>query len=76
MAVPDARGARRRGALDRRIGLFPAAYTASFASYNKTSGALSAVIVMLTSLWLTGMALLLGGEINAEIERSRELREA
>jgi membrane protein len=56
-------------------GLF-AVYTATFASYNKTWGALSAVIVMLTWLWISGMALLLGAEINAEVERSRELREA
>lgn len=55
-------------------GLF-AVYTATFASYNKTWGSLSAVIVMLTWLWLTGMALLLGAEINAEAERSRKLRE-
>jgi membrane protein len=53
-----------------------AVYTSTFGSYNKTWGALSAVIVMLTWLWLTAMALLLGGEINAEAERSRELREA
>lgn len=52
-------------------GLF-AVYTAMFASYNKTWGALSAVIVMLTWLWISGMALLLGAEINAEVERSRE----
>ncbi len=52
-------------------GLF-AIYTATFASYNKTWGALSAVIVMLTWLWISGMALLLGAEINAEVERSRE----
>ncbi|HEY8316598.1 MAG TPA: YihY/virulence factor BrkB family protein [Gaiellaceae bacterium] len=56
-------------------GLF-AVYTATFSSYNKTWGALSAVIVMLTWLWLTAMALLLGAEINAEVERSRDLREA
>jgi membrane protein len=54
-------------------GLF-AVYTAMFGSYNKTWGALSAVIVMLTWLWLTAMALLFGAEINAEVERSRELR--
>jgi membrane protein len=54
-------------------GLF-AVYTATFASYNKTWGSLAAVIVMLTWLWLTGMALLLGAEINAESERSRQLR--
>jgi membrane protein len=53
-----------------------AVYTATFASYNKTWGSLAAVIVMLTWLWITGMALLLGAEINAEVERSRELREA
>ena len=54
-------------------GLF-AVYTGMFGSYNKTWGTLSAVIVMLTWLWLTAMALLLGAEINAEVERSRELR--
>ncbi len=54
-------------------GLF-AVYTSMFASYNKTWGSLSAVIVMMTWLWLTGIALLFGGEVNAEIARSRELR--
>ena len=54
-------------------GLF-AVYTARFGSYNKTWGSLSAVIIMLTWLWLTGLALLFGAEINAEAERSRELR--
>jgi len=56
-------------------GLF-AVYTSMFGSYNKTWGTLSAVIVTLTWLWLTGMALLFGAEINAELERSRQLREA
>jgi membrane protein len=51
-----------------------AVYTSMFGSYNKTWGSLSAVIVMLTWLWLTSIALLLGAEINAETERSRELR--
>jgi membrane protein len=51
-----------------------AVYTARFASYNKTWGSLSAVIVMLTWLWLAGLALLFGAEVNAEAERSRELR--
>jgi membrane protein len=54
-------------------GLF-AVYTSMFDSYNKTWGALAAVIVMLTWLWLTGLALLVGAELNAETERSRELR--
>ena len=56
-------------------GLF-AVYTSMFGSYNKTWGTLSAVIVTLTWLWLTGMALLFGAEVNAEVERSRRLREA
>src|SRR4051794_3860154 len=51
-----------------------ALYTATFGSYNKTWGSLSAVIVTLTWLWLTGIALLFGAEVNAEAERSRELR--
>jgi membrane protein len=50
-------------------------YTASFSSYNKTWGSLSAVIVMLMWLWLTALALLFGAEVNSEAERSRELRE-
>jgi len=53
-----------------------AVYTGLFESYNKTWGSLSAVIVTLTWLWLTGLALLFGGEVNAEVERSRELRRA
>jgi membrane protein len=49
-------------------------YVSRFASYNKAWGSLAAVVVMLTWLWLSAAALLLGAEINAEAERSRELR--
>jgi membrane protein len=49
-------------------------YTSSFGSYNKTWGSLAAVIIMLTWLWLAAIALLLGAELNAEVERSRGLR--
>src|ERR671930_11745 len=49
-------------------------YVSKFGSYNKAWGALAAVVVMLTWLWLSAVALLLGAEINAEAERSRELR--
>jgi membrane protein len=51
-------------------------YASRFSSYNKTWGSLAAVIVMLTWLWLSSLALLVGAEINAEAERSRELRAA
>jgi membrane protein len=44
-------------------------YVATFASYNKTWGSLAAVIVLLTWLWLTSLAMLLGAEVNAEAER-------
>jgi membrane protein len=46
-------------------------YVASFASYNKTYGALGGVIVFLVWLWLTNIAILLGAEFNAERARGR-----
>jgi membrane protein len=49
-------------------------YVSKFSSYNKTWGSLAAVVVMLTWLWLSSVALLLGAEVNVEAERSRELR--
>jgi membrane protein len=49
-------------------------YVSQFGSYNKTWGSLAAVVIMLTWLWLSGVALLLGAEVNAEAERSREPR--
>jgi membrane protein len=50
-------------------------YVSRFGSYNKAWGSLSAVVVMLTWLWISSVALLLGAEINAEALRSRELRQ-
>lgn len=46
-------------------------YTASFGSYNKTWGSLSAAIVTLVWLWLSALALLYGAEVNAEAARAR-----
>ena len=51
-----------------------ALYVSMFGSYNKAWGSLSAVVILMTWFWLSGVALLLGAEINAEAERSRELR--
>ena len=50
-------------------------YTGTFGSYNKTWGSLGAVIVTLTWLWLSSIALLYGAELDAEIERTREVKE-
>jgi membrane protein len=46
-------------------------YVSKFGGYNKAWGALAGVVVMLTWLWISGCALLLGGEINAQRDRSR-----
>jgi membrane protein len=43
-------------------------YLSSFADFNATYGSLGAVIGLMMWLWLTSIAILLGGEINAEIE--------
>ena len=50
-----------------------ALYVANFASYNKTYGSLAGPIVFLVWLWISNIAILLGAELNAEIEREREL---
>jgi membrane protein len=48
-------------------------YVANFGSYNKTYGALAGVIVFLLWLWISNIAVLLGAEFNAELERSRQI---
>jgi membrane protein len=49
-------------------------YVANFSSYDRTYGSIGAVIVSLLWLWITNLALLLGAEIDAELERGRELQ--
>jgi membrane protein len=50
-------------------------YVANFGSYNKTYGTLGGIIIFLVWMWITNVAILLGAEINAERERSRQLKE-
>jgi membrane protein len=49
-------------------------YVANFSNYDKTFGTLAGVIVFLLWVWLTNLALLFGAEIDAELERGRQLQ--
>jgi membrane protein len=49
-------------------GLF-AAYTANFASYGKTYGALASIVVLLLWLWLSSLVVLVGAEIDGTRQR-------
>ena len=48
-------------------------YVANFGSYDKTYGTLGGVVSFLVWLWITNIAILLGVELNSELERSREI---
>ncbi|WP_405785957.1 YihY/virulence factor BrkB family protein [Streptomyces sp. NBC_01367] len=48
-------------------------YVANFASYNKTYGTVTGVIVFLVWLWITNLAFLLGLEFDAELARQRAI---
>jgi membrane protein len=50
-----------------------ALFVANFGSYNKTYGALAGVVVFLVWLWIANIAVLLGAEFNAELERGRRI---
>ncbi len=45
-------------------------YVANFGSYNKTYGSLGAVIGFITWIWISAMIVLLGAELNAELEQA------
>ena len=50
-------------------GLF-AFYVSNFGSYNKTYGSVAGVAIFLIWLWITNLVILLGAEINAEVQRT------
>jgi len=49
-------------------------YVANFSSYDRTYGSLAGVIAFLLWLWITNLALLFGAELDAELERGRQLQ--
>jgi membrane protein len=50
-----------------------AVYVANFSSYNKTYGSLAGIVIFLVWLWISNIALLLGAEFNAELQRARAI---
>lgn len=55
-------------------GLGFAFYVSNFASYNATYGIIGSVIILLLGLWIMNNVLLFGAEVDAEVERGRELQ--
>lgn len=49
-------------------------YAANFSNYNATYGAIGGVIVFLLWIWISNLALLFGAELDAELERGRQLQ--
>ena len=49
-------------------------YLSNFGSYDKTYGTLGGVVTFLVWVWITNIAVLLGVELNAELERAREIQ--
>jgi membrane protein len=47
-------------------------YTANFSSYNETYGSLAAVVVVMLWLFISAYAIILGAEVNADVQRRRD----
>jgi membrane protein len=50
-------------------------YVSNFSSYDKTYGTLAGLVVLLLWFWITNLAILFGHQMNAERERSEEIKE-
>jgi membrane protein len=50
-------------------------YVANFSNYNKTYGSLGGVIAFLVWLWISNVAVLLGAEFDAELQRGRQMQD-
>ena len=51
-----------------------ALYVTNFSNYERTYGSFAGVIIFLLWLWIMNIALLFGGEFDAELERGRQLQ--
>ena len=49
-------------------------YVTNFGNYERTYGSLAGVIIFLLWLWLTNTVILFGAEVDAEMERARQLQ--
>lgn len=50
-------------------------YVANFGSYDKTYGTLGGLVALLVWFWISNLAILFGHQLNAELERNREIEE-
>lgn len=82
-ATPNVRQPRFRwisiGAVVALVGMAVAAvaftfYVSNFSQYNAMYGTVGSVIVLLLGLWIMNNVMLFGGELDAELERGRQLQ--
>ena len=66
-------GVAGAGRVARRVGRLRVLRRPTSAPTTRPTAALAGVILFLVWLWIANLALLLGAEFNAELERSREI---